>query len=433
VDKKLKSLKYICYNIIGIFLFFIPVSLFGKSTILLDHIMVFFSSTFKEAVGFYILAMMSVGVIITFFIKKDWKAKPINIFFTISKVVGLISGILMVFNVGPRFLFAPDILPFLFDKLATPLSIVIPLGGMFITFIISYGLFDFMGVMMDRVMRPIFKTPGTSSVDAVASFVGSYSIALLITNKVYTEGKYTLKEATIIATGFSTVSVTFMVVVANTLGLMGMWSFYFFSCLIITFIVTAITVRLYPIRGVSNAYYNNAKYEEPSLSGNIFKRALSAAFYSASQNKIPLYKLLFLNLKDGFMIASSVVPSVLSIGLIGLLLSKYTPLFDYIGYIFLPFTYILGFGENAFLVAKAVSTSIAEMFLPAILVTELDLATKYIVAVVCVSEILFFSASIPCILSTKINIKMHHILVIWIERVILSLILAKIVALIFIN
>lgn len=433
MNKKLKALKYIFYNAIGIFVFFVPVTLFEKNTILLDHIMRFFTATFKVAVPFYILAMMVFGVIITFFIKKDWNKSATGVFFTISKVVGLISGIFMVFNIGPSFLFAPDILPFLFDRLATPLSIVIPLGGMFITFIISYGLFEFMGILMDKVMRPIFNTPGSSSVDAVASFVGSYSIALLITNKVYTEGKYTLKEASIIATGFSTVSVTFMVVIANTLDMMSIWTFYFFTCLIITFIVTAITVRLYPIRRMDESYYNNSKYEEPLLHGNILKRAISAAFYSASQNKIPLHKLLISNLKDGFMIASGVVPSVLSIGLIGLLFSKYTPIFDYIGYIFLPFTKLLGFGENAFLVAKAVSTSIAEMFLPAILVTELDLATKYIVAVVCVSEILFLSASIPCILTTKISIKMHHILVIWAERVILSLILAKIVAILFIN
>ena len=103
-------------------------------------------------------------------------------------------------------------LPFLFDKLVIPLSVVIPLGGAFIIFLVGFGLLEFMGVLMENVMRPIFKTPGKSSIDAVASFVGSYSIGLLITNKVYTDGKYSLKEAAIIATGFSTVSATFMTV-----------------------------------------------------------------------------------------------------------------------------------------------------------------------------------------------------------------------------
>ncbi|WP_457826432.1 nucleoside recognition domain-containing protein, partial [Staphylococcus aureus] len=89
---------------------------------------------------------------------------------------------------------------------------------------------------MQPIMRPIFKTPGKSAVDAVASFVGSYSLGLLITNRVYKDGMYNKKEAVIIATGFSTVSATFMVIVARTLDLMSHWNLYFWLCLLITFI-----------------------------------------------------------------------------------------------------------------------------------------------------------------------------------------------------
>lgn len=51
-------------------------------------------------------------------------------------------------------------------------------------------------------------------------------------------------------------------------------------------------------------------------------------------------------------------------------------------------------------------------------------------AVCCISEWLFFSAVIPCILSTKISVKVGDLIVLWIERVILSILLAGIVALI---
>ncbi len=78
-------------------------------------------------------------------------------------------------------------------------------------------------------MRPLWKTPGRSAIDAVASFVGSYSLALLITNRVYKEGKYTTKEAAIIATGFSTVSATFMIIIAKTLDIMHLWNVYFWT------------------------------------------------------------------------------------------------------------------------------------------------------------------------------------------------------------
>ncbi len=67
---------------------------------------------------------------------------------------------------------------------------------------------------MKPIMKPVWRTPGRSAIDAVASFVGSYSLALLVTNGVYKEGKYSAREAAIIATSFSTVSATFMIILA---------------------------------------------------------------------------------------------------------------------------------------------------------------------------------------------------------------------------
>lgn len=59
------------------------------------------------------------------------------------------------------------------------------------------------------------------------------------------------------------------------------------------------------------------------------------------------------------------------------------------------------------------------------------MATRYVVAVTCISEIIFFSAVVPCIMSTSIPIKMRDLIIIWVERVILSILLAGVVALIF--
>ena len=74
---------------------------------------------------------------------------------------------------------------------------------------------------------------------------------------------------------------------------------------------------------------------------------------------------------------------------------------------------------------------IVDMFLPASFVANASLAARYVVGVGCVSELLFFSAVIPCILSTKIPVKITDILIIWVERVIFSILLAGIVALVF--
>ena len=429
--KKSDVMKYVFLNFIGIFMFFIPITLQNKNTIPLDHIASFITTSFPEIIKIYILVLMGIGAFRPLFVEKNWLKNKTSLFFTIAKLCGFAIGISTFLSIGPKALFEKDMLPFLFDKLVTPLSVVIPLGGAFIIFLVGFGLLEFMGVLMENVMRPIFKTPGKSSIDAVASFVGSYSIGLLITNKVYTDGKYSLKEAAIIATGFSTVSATFMIVVAKTLGLIEIWNFYFWSCILITFLVTAITVRLFPLNKMPNSYYENNKFHDEEVkAGNIFERAFTSGINSAQRNNESVIVRFLKNYKEGFIITAGILPSIMSIGLLGLVLAKYTPIFDFIGYIYLPFTKMLGF-ENPHLIAKALSTSIAEMFLPAILVTKEGLLARYVVAIVSISEILFFSASIPCILSTDIKIKVTDLIIIWIQRVILSLILATIFGYIF--
>lgn len=113
----------------------------------------------------------------------------------------------------------------------------------------------------------------------------------------------------------------------------------------------------------------------------------------------------------------------MSIGVIGIVLANHTPIFDVVGYIFYPFMALFKI-PAPLLAAKAVSLSIAEMFLPALLVTEAPLITKFLIAIVSVSEILFFSASIPCIMATEIPLTLKDYVIIWIERVILSILIA---------
>ena len=133
------------------------------------------------------------------------------------------------------------------------------------------------------------------------------------------------------------------------------------------------------------------------------------------------------NFIDGLNMALGIGPSLMSIGFLGLLLAEYTPVFDIIGYIFVPFAMVLGFGSEAVMMGKSCAISLAEMFLPANIVANASPMSQYVTAIVCVSEILFFSASIPCVLGTDIDISLKDILIVWVERIILSLILATLV------
>ena len=421
-DKGKDMWKFYVFSIIGIILFFIPIQIGKDNTILVDHIHLGIRSLLGDLTAYYALIIIIIGAILPV-IRMDFKKSFTDCVLVIFKLLGAVIGIMYVFKIGPKLLFDKDYGPFLFDKLMLPLSVLIPVGAIALSFLVGYGLLEFIGVLMQPIMRPIFKTPGKSAVDAVASFVGSYSLGLLITNRVYKDGMYNKKEAVIIATGFSTVSATFMVIVARTLDLMGHWNLFFWSTLIITFVVTAISAHLPPISRESEAYYNNQEgQKESKVKGNYMKAAYDEAKKQSYQS-LTLFKNIGLNLKDGVEMTMAILPSILSIGFLGLILANFTPIIDWLSYIFYPFIYIFPIDDKP-LLAKASMISIIEMFLPSLLVVKAAIEVKFVVAITSISAIIFFSSLIPCILATDIKIPIWKLVVIWFIRVALTLLIA---------
>lgn len=422
--KKFKSsdiVLFIFFALFGIFMFFVPITIAGTKSIPIDHI----TSLVKKIPNYnLVFGVFMVLAGIAYAIKtKSWqKSKLHSVFFAI-KLVSLIFVFMYLTNKGPARIFDGDMLPLIWNGIMVSVTTIVPIGSVFLAFLTGFGLMEFIGVFMEPVMRPVFKTPGRSAVDAVASFVGSYSLALLITNRVYLEDTYTKKEAAIIATGFSTVSATFMIIVAKTLDLLDYWLAYFWITLFVTFLVTAITARIFPLNKKAQEYYSGKEYVPEEKKKVTFSDALDAGMYGFKHSG-SLGNVIKDNFIDGFKMALNIAPSLLGVGMIGLLLAEYTPIFHIIGYIFYPFTLITRV-EQPLMVAQALGMSIAEMLLPAPVVANagLGLIAKMLVAVVSVSEILFFSASIPVMMGTEIPLKFSDYIIIWIERVILSIVI----------
>lgn len=418
--------KFFLYSSIGAFVFFVPFEVAGKDSIALDHMVTALIGAVPSMLPYYALALIAAGAAYPF-ATGTWRRSRIDLVFSGFKAVGLVVGVMLVFGVGPAWLFEPGLGPFLFDKLVIPVGLLVPIGAVFLALLVGYGLLEYVGVMVQSVMRPVWRTPGRSAIDAVASFVGSYSLGLLITNRVYREGKYSEREAMVIATGFSTVSATFMVVVASTLDLMGSWNAYFWTTLLVTFAVTAVTVRIWPLSRIRDTYFEHME-PHPEADGRGRRTSLAWAEARTTVAAAPSLPVnVARNVRDGVLMAMAILPSILSVGLLGLVLATYTRVFDWLGYLFYPVTWALQI-PDALLVAKASALGIAEMFLPALLVVEAAPTVKFIVAVVCVSQIIFFSALVPCLVATDIPVSVPKLLVIWFERVVLTLVIVTPVA-----
>lgn len=413
--------KFFVYSLIGIIFFFVPISINGQSTIMIDHIVQWITALVYPVLPYYVFILIVIGAVHPF-INKKWNKTKTDMIFSFFKIVGVFIAFMVLFNIGPSFVLKESIGPFLYEKLAIPLSVLIPVGAVFLSFLIGFGLLEFIGVICRPIMRPIFKTPGKSAVDAVASFVGSYSIGLLITNRVYKNGGYTHKEAVVVATGFSTVSATFMIIVANTLGIIEHWNLYFWFTLAVTFIVTAITVQLPPIRFERNSTYQNQPYqEEIRREMPLLKESWLEAKLAVARSKT-LIENVVENLRDGVTMTIAILPSIMSVGFLGLIVAEYTPIVEYISYVFYPFISIFPVQDVAIL-AQASTISVVEMLLPAAIAQTADLSTRFTVAVLSVSAIIFFSSVVPVILSTEIKISVGKLVLIWFERVVLTLLI----------
>ena len=419
---------FVMWSLLGLIVFFAPVSLNNSTTIPLDYIAQTIEKYLPWFGPIFALLIITVGGILPFY-DRSWKRDTVTRVLSFLKLLGIGAGFMAYFRLGPDWLMKEDVLPFLWTKVAVPVAIIVPLGSIFLTFIISYGLMEFIGVLMRPVMRPVWKLPGRATVDALTSFVGSFAIAMFLTNRIYKEGKYTEREAAIILTGFSSVSASFMVIVAKTLGLMDRWNTFFWTALVVTYLVTAITAWIYPIRSIENKYYRGSGEPEQKPEGSMVGNALRAGL-AAAGTADSLYRNIWNNLKDGMMMSFRLISTIISVGLISFVLVKTTPVFDYIGYIFYPFTYLTRVPDPG-IVAKATAVAGAEMFIPSAIVAGTEgvaIMSKFVVGVVSISLILFFSGSIPCLLATDVRLNIKNLMIIMVERAVLSLIIAALLA-----
>src|SRR5699024_7328760 len=104
---------------------------------------------------------------------------------------------------------------------------------------------------------------------------------------------------------------------AKTLDLMDQWLLYFFFTLVVTFVVTTITVHIPPLRMIKDDYYPDAT---PHPEEKVTQNRLSTAWRQAQEALRATPSLgvnLWTNFRDGLLMAASILPSILSVGLIG--------------------------------------------------------------------------------------------------------------------
>lgn len=432
---KTKSIiKFILPSLIGIFLFMIPFSVDGGITIPVAILSKWLQGQLNGFLPIILLSIISITGIATLitkcikpkfileneFLNTLFNVKPVWVAIRLFSVIFIICG---VFKVGPEMIYSEatgglilaDLLPILFT--------IFLFAGLFLPLLLNFGLLEFVGSLLVKIMRPVFNLPGRSAIDCIASWLGDGTIGVLLTSKQYEDGFYTEREACVIGTTFSLVSITFTLVIADTVGLSHMFIPFYLTVTLASMIAAVVVPKFGPLAKKKDLLIDGTvpQINEDLPSGYSafsygFKNAISTAEHQSIKNCI---------LKDGVKnvidMWFAVIPIVMGVGTIALIIAEYTPFFKILGLPFYPVLAVLGVPE-AMAASSTLMAGFADMLLPSILASDIssDL-TRFVVACTSISQLIYLSEVGALLLGSKIPVNLKELFIIFIQRTLVTL------------
>lgn len=157
---------------------------------------------------------------------------------------------------GPEFLWSEKTADTVLYDLSSVILTLFFFAAFLLPFLNEFGLVELVGTLLRNVFRRIFRLPGRSAIDAMASWLAAAAAAvgILITSQQYERGFYSRREASIIATNFSIVSIPFALLVANVIGIGHPFFPYYATVGVAGLVCAWVVPRLSPLASIPDSY-----------------------------------------------------------------------------------------------------------------------------------------------------------------------------------
>lgn len=429
--------KFVLAFLVGFVFFLVPIPWDGQVTVPFDIVVNWITGSFPMFVGAYALLLIIAGGLLTTIaefrkrgflsINDDLAVKLTLSYWETSapfwffRVAGAILAPFLFLEVGPSWMIGPETGGLVWGTLILSVAVIIPIGAIFINLFVELGGLEFVGTMARPIMRPLFKVPGRAALDSVASWVGSYSVGLYVTRNVFDRGEYSKQDVYIISTCFATVSIGFVGVVAATVDLLELFPIIFLAYLVCIVISGVILVRVPPLSNVPEEYIAEPNPETPFRGsvGDYFHFGLSEAVKKAEEGGT-IVGASVRGFIDGLKLAVLILGTILSVGLAAVIVAEHTPTFEILSQPLVPIIELLGI-PDAEVVAPATIIGITEMFIPALLVAEADAMARFFIALLSISQLIFFSATAPMMMDmfSDIPIRFRDLVLLFVMRTVI--------------
>ena len=425
----------------------IPVKFDGEWTIIVK----IFADFIAKTIGDYLPALCTIIITISFvmsvlasfnvkFIKEN---KLLDQTFSVTPVwlVLRILGFIVVWmvvlkdklNLGPFFdmIVADESATFILNDLLTSLVIIFVIASMLLPLLLDFGLLEFIGAIFTKIMRPVFLIPGRAAVDCITSWIGDGTLGVMLTANQYESGYYSAKEAAIISTNFSAVSITFSLIVLSQVDMVDYFGVYYLLVCLVGIVCAIIVPRIPPLSLKKDDYVVDSNHDNKDIAENYsssVQYGLDLAIKRAESHK-GIGEFLKNGIENAFGMWFSVMPIVMIIGTASLVLANNTQVFEILGKPFLPLLNFLKVPESLE-ASKTMIVGFSDMFTPSIIAasTIQSQMTKFIVATISVTQLIYLSEVGGLILASSIPVNLFELFLIFVERTIISLLIVAPIA-----
>lgn len=444
-------IKFITMSILGIILFLIPIPVVQDGQKQTTLPVAFLANCLKDLLGnimpILIVLIITISGVLTLLCSTIYKHKlnpqglmynafNVKLGWLILRVLSVVFVWLTYLKVGPKMIYSEDTGGLVFYSLLPTLVAVFLFAALFLPLLMEYGLLELLGPVFRPVMKPLFTLPGRSTVDNLASFIGDGTVGVLITSRQYEEGYYSRREATVISTTFSVVSITFAIVIASTIKMQDQFFYFYITVIVSCLIAAMIMPRIWPLKNIPDEYAKDVSEDARTEQLPEGKTALRHGYDMATEVgiKAPGFKKFFIS---GFKTVVDmwfvILPVVMSIGTIATIIANYTPIFEVIGKPFVPLLELLQIPEASH-ASQTILIGFADMFLPSILIegVKSDI-TRFVIGALSISQLIYLSEVGGVILGSKIPVSIGKLFMIFLIRTLITLPIIALLAHLFIH
>jgi nucleoside recognition membrane protein YjiH len=427
-------LIFLIPSLLGVLLFLTPIVYDGKVTIGLGVM----ADALKAALGAWLpaiatgllLVSATLGVFASL-LKPRWiTARPaLNELFNLHplwlglRVLGAVFAAMTLWQFGPEWIWNANTGGVVLKDLAPVLITFFLVAGLILPLLTDYGLMEFCGTLVRNVFRKVFGLPGRSAIDAIASWLGSGTVGVLITAQQYHKGFYSAREAAVIATNFSIASIAFSLLITSFMKLDHLFVPFYLTVVVAGLAAAIITPRIPPLSWKKDEYVAGVGKqikEDVPAGTSLLRWGMLQAVKRANANPSPtqMVKVGVHNVVDIWL---GLLPLVMAIGTLSLAVAEFTPIFNWLSYPIVPLLELLQLPEAA-KAAPAILVGFADMFLPAVLGKGIESElTRFVVACVSLTQLIYMSEVGVLIIKAKLPLNILELFVIFIIRTLITL------------